>query len=77
MTKTRSLKKVNSTGSALFMVILLLALVIVFGVNSKPVDADSTYTVSGQYVANGFENYTDKWASEIKTVPDQVKTTFS
>lgn len=77
MTKTRSLKKVNSTGTALFMVILLLALVIVFGVNSKPVDAESTYTVSGQYVANGFNNYTDKWASEIEAVPNQVKTTFS
>ena len=73
MTKTRSLKKVNSTSSALFMVILLLAFVIVFGINSKPVDAESTYTVSGQYVTEDLQT----WTPGISEVPNKVKTTFS
>lgn len=73
MTKTRSLKKVNSTSSALFMVILLLAFVIVFGINSKPVDAESTYTVTGQYVTEDLQT----WTPGISVVPNDVKTTFS
>ena len=77
MMRTRSLKKVNSTSSVLFMVILLLAFVIVFGINSKQVNAESTYTVTGQYVTENFGNYTDNWSPGITSVPSQLKTTFS
>ena len=73
MTRTQSLKKVNNTSRALFVVILLLAFAIVFGVNSKQVNAESTYTITGQYVTENLQT----WTPEFSKVPDEVTTTFS
>lgn len=76
--KTRTIRR--SPGQVLTTVLAVMALVISMGIaaglSAEPSHAE-TYTVTGKYVTDNFDQYTDSWPADLKEVPADLETTFN
>lgn len=77
--KKRTTKKTPWQSLTAFAAALAMVVSMGFaaGITAEPSHAADSYAITGQYVTDNFGEYSENWPTDIKSVPTELKTTFS